>query len=184
MYVYALYCCFPFTPRFKKQVKGMGFANEEPLRQLSLDLEKSYANTFTYGMVSLAHQELSYPKLNTWDDVYRVAFRMGTCFLMMIWLSWDCTFTSQDPGVSLFQRPIISLYAACGGFIMLVWFWGINIVMWETAKIDYVSLMGFRAENTYSATEIFSEVSLASTVFMINLLLYYKMLLREAGKYQ
>jgi len=158
----------------------MEFANEEPLRQLSLDLERSYASAFTYGFLGLAHKELSPPELNIYDYI-SMAFRLGMCFLMLVWLIWDYTF-SPPLGVNLFERPIISLYGACGGIILMLWFWGLNLVVWERAKIDYISLLDFDPMKTYSAIDIFTEVSVASTVLMINLLLYYKMLRGEGGK--
>jgi len=159
----------------------MEFANEEPLQQLLVDLEKSYANSFTYGFKGLAHLELSPPEVNIWDYC-RTTFHVGMCFPLLLWLIWDCMF-SPSAGINIFGHPIVSLYIACGGFILMIWFWGLNLVVWGQAKIDYISLLGFDVAITYTPTEVFTEVSVASIFYLVNMLIYYKMLRDPGGEY-
>lgn len=162
------------------QLKIVEFANEDSLLELSLDLEKSYANAFTYGFLGLAHKEL-YPYDDDKWEMFKIGIRIGMCVILATWFCWNCIFDPSD-GIDLFRRPIINLYMSCAGFLLLIWFWGLNLVVWQRLNVDYASMLGFRLERMGSPKEVFAEISTVSIIYLSNLLLYYKLLRGVAGK--
>lgn len=75
------------------------------------------------------------------------------------------------------------MYAAVGGVLLLAWTWALNLAVWERAGVDYQSILRFKTPMT-SVEAVFAEVSTASTVYLANLLLYYKQLRGVAGPFQ
>ena len=179
--------CIPITTDFHAlrlylclQLKIVEFANEDSLLELSLDLEKSYANAFTYGFLGLAHKEL-YPSEDDKWELFKMGLRFGMCLILLVWFCWNCIFDPSE-GINLFNRPIINLYLSWAGFLLLIWFWGVNLVVWQRINVDYAAILGFRKEKMYSPKEIFSDISTVTICYLGNILLYYKMLRGVAGK--
>jgi hypothetical protein len=77
----------------------------------------------------------------------------------------------SSEGVNLFRHPIINVYAAMGGVLLLAWTWALNLAVWERAGVDYRHILKFRTPMS-SVEYVFAEVSTASTVYLANLLLY------------
>lgn len=133
------------------------------------------------SMLGLARKELSQSELNTWDYV-KMGIHIGMVVILVVWLCWDAM-DNPSHGVNFFARPVISIYSACAGLLLLIWFWGLNLVVWQRTNIDYASMFGFGIENMASPMAIFTEVSMCTIIFLINIILYYKILLDMAGKY-
>jgi len=168
------------TYRLWQSLKIVEFANENALLELSLDLEKSYANAFTYGFLGLAHKEL-YPVEGDGWQLFKLGLRFGMCLILLTWFCWNCIFDPSG-GIDLFNRPIINLYLSFAGFLLLFWCWGLNLVVWKRINVDYPDILGFNAHAMYTTEEIFADISTVTILYLSNILLYYKLLRGVAGE--
>lgn len=133
------------------------------------------------GFVPFAHKELYTPLKGEWK-VFRVGMRFGTCLLLLIWLLWDSFFDATG-GVDLFKHPVVHIYAAIGGGLLLLWTWALNLCVWERAGVDFAAIFGFTSALS-TVEEVFSTASLATTLYLFNLLMYYKLLRGVGGPLQ
>lgn len=164
-----------------RHLRKREFADDARLLALTQELERQYADAFCFGFIPFAHKELYVTVKGEWH-VFHVGLRFGACVVLLIWLLWDSLFDNSQ-GVDLFQHPIVHVYAAVGGGLMLLWTWALNLIVWERAGIDHTAIFAFVSPLT-SVQNVFSSVSLATTLYLCNLLLYYKLLLGVAGPLQ
>jgi hypothetical protein len=111
-----------------------------------------------------------------------VGLRFGGAVVLLAWVLWNALWDSSE-GVNLFRHPIINVYAAVGGILLLAWTWALNLAVWERAGVDYRAILNFKTPVT-SIESVFAEVSTASTVYLASLLLYYKQIRGVAGPFQ
>lgn len=168
-------------PFFSTQLRKLEFTDDRRLYSVSQELEQQYADAFSFGFVGLAHKEL-YATNGSDFHVFRVGLRFGAALVLLSWVVWNSLVDSSQ-GVNLFKHPIVNVYAACGGMLLLAWTWALNLVVWDRAGVDYKAILGFQTPVT-SVEEVFSEVSNASLLLLANLLLYYKLLRGVAGPFQ
>lgn len=157
------------------------FADDARLLALTQELERQYADAFCFGFIPFAHKELYAAAKGEWH-VFRVGLRFGACVVLLIWLLWDSLFDDSQ-GIDLFQHPIVHVYAAIGGGLLLLWTWALNLLVWERAGVDHAAIFAFASPLT-SVQDVFSATSLATTLYLCNLLLYYKLLRGVAGPLQ
>lgn len=163
------------------QLRALELTDDRRLYALTQALEQQYAEAFSFGFVGLAHKEL-YAQTGSDFHVFRVGLRFGGAVVLLAWVLWNALADSSE-GVNLFRHPIINVYAAVGGVLLLGWTWALNLAVWERAGVDYRSILHFKTPMT-SVEAVFAEVSTASTVYLANLLLYYKLLRGVAGPFQ
>jgi hypothetical protein len=157
------------------------FADDARLLALTQELERQYADALCFGFIPFAHKELYAPVKGEWH-MFRVGLHFGACVVLLIWLLWDSLFGNSQ-GTNLFQHPIVHVYAAIGRGLMLLWTWALNLIIWERAGVDHAAILAFISPLT-SVQDVFSSISLATTLYLCNLLLYYKLLRGVAGPLQ
>lgn len=165
----------------QSQLRALEFTDDSRLYALTQALEQQYAEAFCFGYVGLAHKEL-YAQTGNDFHVFRVGLRFGGAVVLLAWVLWN-SLADDSNDVNLFRHPIINVYAAVGGVLLLAWTWALNLAVWERAGVDYQSILRFKTP-MISVEAVFAEVSTASTVYLANLLLYYKQLRGVAGPFQ
>jgi hypothetical protein len=69
---------------------------------------------------------------------HRLGYRMGMCAVLALWVCWDCVWGLIRSGHSTIGgRTAFPVFRACGGLLLLQWFWGCSVFMWT--RFRYVS---------------------------------------------
>jgi hypothetical protein len=96
-------------------------------------------------------------------------------FFSQLWVCWDCVWGMVSNGTSTIGgRTAFPVFRACGGLLILQWFWGCNVWIWTRYRINYIFLFDFNPNFVASPIVIFNEAVDHSLVFLIVMLLYYK----------
>jgi len=118
---------------------------------------------------------------NTWDDI-KMGYRLGFCVVLLIWLCWE-VITSPNMGGHIFEAPVHHIYDGIAGILLCIWFWGINLLVWQRFNIEYPAILGLEMDHMRrTPTEIITEVAMTTSVYLANLLIYYKIIRGAAGE--
>eukprot|EP00546_Thalassionema_frauenfeldii_P015736 CAMPEP_0178913190 /NCGR_PEP_ID=MMETSP0786-20121207/10702_1 /TAXON_ID=186022 /ORGANISM="Thalassionema frauenfeldii, Strain CCMP 1798" /LENGTH=815 /DNA_ID=CAMNT_0020585899 /DNA_START=80 /DNA_END=2527 /DNA_ORIENTATION=+ len=140
--------------------------------------EKIYANWFCDGNILLARAQLL-PKRNDglqmdWSQL-RLGYRLGMCTILTLWVCWDCIWgLVRDHNSTIAGRDAFPVFRACGGLLLLHWFWGISVYVWTRYRINYIFLFDLNPRTVSSPVSIFNQAVDQTLVFLVIMLLYYK----------
>lgn len=123
------------------------------------------------------------------------------CAVLTIWVCWDCiwgkccneSFVKPRGTVCYLDaqlflsigfvahnnstiggRTAFPVFRACGGLVLLHWFWGISTFVWTRFRINYIYLFDFNPNIVDSPLVIFNDAVDETLVFLVCMLLYYK----------
>lgn len=71
------------------------------------------------------------------------------------------------------QSYIINIYAASGGLILFGWLWGVNLIVWQSAGLDYVSILGYKTP-LMNIRQVYQDVCFATIIYLGNIIVFYK----------
>ena len=165
--------------RFKQLIRPENICNEgKEVENFANHIEQLYANWFCDRNVSDAKVQLL-PKRGDglemdWSQL-RLGYRMGMCSILGLWVCWDCIWGMLTSGQSTIGgRTAFPVFRACGGLLLLQWFWGCSVWTWTRYRVNYIYLFDFNPNIVASPLAIFNEAVDNSLVFLTNMLLYYK----------
>lgn len=148
-------------------------------QQLALQIEQLFADWFCDHDVTEARSKLLLPKkgdgLETDWSQLRLGYRLGMCFILALWILWDCTW-----GVLVDGQPSIGaqigfpVFRACGGILLVHWFWGISIYVFNRFRINYIYLFDFDPKTVNFPLDIFNDCVDETLVYLVIMLIYYK----------
>lgn len=160
---------------FLKGTEGIeGVASE----RLAHRMEKIFADWFCDGDMREARAKML-PKRGDglqmdWSQL-RLGYRLGMCSILTLWVCWDCIWGLVSEGQSsIGGRTAFPVFRACGGLLLVHWFWGVSVYIWSRYRINYIFLFDFNPRIVDSPLSIFDDVVDESLVFLILMLLYYK----------
>ena len=100
---------------------------------------------------------------------------MGMCAVLALWVCWDSIWGLVSDGNSTIGgRSAFPVFRACGGLMLLQWFWGCSVFIWTRYRINYIYLFDFNPRIVATPLGIFEEAVDNTLVFMVLMLLYYK----------
>ncbi len=150
----------------------------EDVEKLAKRFESYYANWFCEGdireakvqMLSKQGDELEMD----WSQL-RLGYRMGICAVLAIWVCWDCIWGLIKNGDSTIgERSAFPIFRACGGLLLLQWYWGCSVFIWTRYRINYIFLFDFIPKTISTSFDIFCAAVDNTLIFMLLTLLYYK----------
>ena len=121
--------------KFKELIKVSNICNEGiDVEKFAERVELRYANWFCDGNHREAIAQLL-PKrgdgLETDWSQLRLGYRMGMCAVLGLWVCWDCVWGFVSSGHSTIGgRTAFPVFRACGGLLILQWFWGCSVFIW------------------------------------------------------
>ena len=67
-------------------------------------------------------------------------------FLLGCWVIWDCVVDSQlrpttasgDSSKNFWLDRAIPVHRCCGVFLLLMWSWGLSLLVWSRARVNYM----------------------------------------------
>ena len=146
--------------------------------QLANRMEKLFADWFCDGNIREARAKML-PKRGDglqmdWSQL-RLGYRLGMCAILTLWVCWDCIWGSyHDQNISIGGRTAFPVFRACGGLLLVHWFWGFSVFVWQRYRINYIYLFDFNPRIVDTPMLIFNDVVDETLVFLILMLLYYK----------
>ena len=95
----------------------------------------------------------------------------------MVWVCWDCIwgFVAHDK-TTIGGRAAFPVFRACGGLVLLHWFWGISTYVWTRFRVNYIFLFDFNPNIVDSPLAIFNDAVDETLFFLVCMLLYYKVM--------
>jgi hypothetical protein len=109
-----------------------------------------------------------------------LGYRLGMCSILVCWVTWDCIWGYVKDGHSTIGgRTAFPVFRACGGLLLVHWFWGFSVYVWNRYRINYIFLFDFDPRIVDTPISIFEDATDETLVFLILMLLYYKVSLSE-----
>jgi hypothetical protein len=105
----------------------------------------------------------------------RLGYRMGMCAVLALWVCWDCVWGLVSNGNSTIGgRAAFPVFRACGGILLLQWFWAVSVFIWNRYRVNYIYLFDFNPRIIATPLGLIENAVDNSLVFLILMLLYYK----------
>ena len=104
-------------------------------------------------------------------------------FLLGCWVIWDCVVDSQlrpttasgDSSKNFWLDRAIPVYRCCGVFLLLMWSWGLSLLVWSRARVNYMFMFELQDGTWLSSyKETFLDAANLTLFYLVNLLVFYK----------
>ena len=150
----------------------------EDVEILAKRYESYYANWFCEGDIRAAKVQMLSKQGDglemDWSQL-RLGYRMGICAVLAVWVCWDCIWGLVKNGDSTIgERSAFPVFRACGGLLLLQWYWGCSVFVWTRYRINYIFLFDFMPTTISTSFDIFCAAVDNTLIFMVLMLLYYK----------
>ena len=165
--------------RFKEDIQPKNLCQEgKEVEALAAKHEKYFASWFCDGDVRAAHAQMFSKRGDglemDWSQL-RLGYRMGMCAVLSLWVCWDSIWGFVAHGdATIGGRTAFPVFRACGGILLLQWFWGCSVFIWTRYRVNYIYLFDFNPRIVATPLVIFEDAVDNTLVFMITMLLYYK----------
>jgi hypothetical protein len=164
---------------YKKALEASNMMNDaRDVEELLQQYETYYANWFCEGDIRAAKIHMLSKRADglemDWSQL-QFGYRMGMCAVLAIWVCWDCIWGLVDNGDSTIgARTAFPIFRACGGFLLLQWFWGCSVFVWTRYRVNYIYLFDMVPSTVSTPFGIFSQAVNNTLIFLVLMLLYYK----------
>ena len=148
--------------RFKKALENQCMLNDARANEvLSNKFEKFYANWFCNGDTREAKAQMLVKRGDGLDmdwSQLQLGYRMGMCAILAVWVCWDMVWGMIKNGeTTIGARYAFPVFRACGGLLLLQWFWGCSVFMWTRYRVNYTFLFDFDPRIVRTPMEIFKD---------------------------
>jgi hypothetical protein len=166
--------------KYKQAIRPENICNEggKSVERFSSNVERLYANWFCDRNVNEAQAQLL-PKKGDglqmdWSQL-RLGYRMGMCSILGLWVCWDCIWGLVSHGqTTIGSRAAFPVFRACGGLLILQWFWGCSVWVWTRYRVNYIYIMDLDPSIVASPLALFNDSVDDTLIFLLGMLLYYK----------
>lgn len=176
---------FPSQPQLSRQQRArldvFAFATPSQCRALLAEVEEVFADAFCDGDRAVAVASLMTRRDETidWAPVY-IGIKIGACLILLVWVVWDSlvvpTFKSERERhlIDLALTRAYPVYRGVGCYLLLHWLVGVSMYVWHHARVNYRYILELSPRTTPHYTELFSDATNMTIVYLVNVLLYYK----------
>ena len=166
--------------RFKRELDSKHLLNDaKAVETLSVEYEKFYANWFCGGDVREAKAQMLVKRGDSLDmdwSQLQLGYRMGMCVILALWVFWDMVWGLVVKGrTTIGGRHAFPVFRACGGLLLLQWFWGCSVFMWTRFRVNYIFLFDFNPRVVRTPLEIITDA-------VDNTLMYFCLMLVSPSK--
>jgi len=165
--------------RFKKALDNQCMLNDaKAVDILSGKYEKYYSEWFCNGDTREAKAQMLAKRGDGLDmdwSQLQLGYRMGMCAILAVWVCWDMIWGMIKNGeTTIGARYAFPVFRACGGLLLLQWFWGCSVFMWTRYRVNYIYLFDFNPRIVRTGMEIIADAVDNTLTYLILMLLYYK----------
>jgi hypothetical protein len=148
--------------RFKRALESQHMLNDaKAVETLSNKYEKYYANWFCNGDMREAKAQMLVKRGDGLDmdwSQLQLGYRMGMCAILALWVCWDMVWGMFEHGkTTIGARHAFPVFRACGGLLLLQWFWGCSVFMWTRYRVNYIFLFDFNPRVVRTPLEIITD---------------------------
>ena len=148
--------------RYKKSLQRQHMLNDaKAVETLSNKYEKYYANWFCNGDTREAKAQMLVKRGDGLDmdwSQLQLGYRMGMCAILAVWVCWDMVWGMIKNGeTTIGARYAFPVFRACGGLLLLQWFWGCSVFMWTRYRVNYIFLFDFNPRLVRTPLEIITD---------------------------
>ena len=165
--------------QYQQAIRSKNICDEaKSVETMANYVERLYANWFCDRNMNEARAQLL-PKRGDglqmdWSQL-RLGYRLGMCSILVVWVCWDCIWGLIGHGnTTIGARNAFPVFRACGGLLLLEWFWGCSVFVWTRYRVNYIFIMDLDPSIVESPLAIFNEAVDDTLIFLLGMLLYYK----------
>ncbi|KAL3911586.1 MAG: hypothetical protein SGILL_007223, partial [Bacillariaceae sp.] len=165
--------------RFSDALESRNMLNDgKAVDDLAGKYEEQYANWFCDGDIRAAKAQMLTKRGDglemDWSQL-QLGYRMGMCAILALWVCWDCVWGLVAEGnTTIGARAAFPVFRACGGLLLLQWFWGCSVFVWTRYRVNYIFLFDLDPRNVSTPIDIFAQAVDNTLLFLVLMLLYYK----------
>lgn len=164
--------------KFKEAFEEVVCCEGQEAEALGDRMEMLFAKWFTGGNVLDARVQILPKKGDTlemdWTQ-FKLGFHLGLCAVLALWICWDCIWgLVRDGKTTIGARTAFPVFRACGGLLLIHWFWGFSVFMWSRYRVNYIFLFDFDPRHVRTPIMIFDDAVTETLVYLVLMLLYYK----------
>jgi hypothetical protein len=165
--------------RYNSALESRNMLNDgKAVDALATKYEQLYANWFCDGDLRAGKAQMLTKQGDglemDWSQL-QLGYRMGMCAVLALWVCWDCVWGLVADGTSTIgARAAFPVFRACGGLLLLQWFWGCSVFVWSRYRVNYIYLFDLDPRNISTPLGIFAQAVDNTLIFMLLMLLYYK----------
>lgn len=178
----------PLLKAHDARLHAFSFAKAQRCRELLAEVETLFADRFCDGnrAVALATLLTKREIIVNWAHIY-LGMKVGACLLLLVWVGWDSlivpTFRSERERhvIDLVLTRAYPVYRGIGGLLLLHWLLGVSLYVWRSARINYRYIFELDPRRhrdssllTMSYPDVLGDATNMTIVFLVNVLLYYK----------
>lgn len=162
-------------------VMSHAFFTEVPTEGDADGVTQLYAALFCHGDTQVANMSLAFLSGEQHGARTGASFdlglRLGAAATLLAWVLWDCL-VDDDMGKDVWHDPAFKVYRGLGNLVLLVWCWGINVMVWRSVGIDYERFLKLAPTPTGvdPCGAIWSEGCDLSIAFLLSLICFWKAL--------
>ena len=161
--------------RFKTALDTCNMLNDaKAVETLSTKYETYYANWFCHGDKREAKAQMLTKRGDGLDmdwSQLQLGYRMGMCAILALWVCWDMVWGMiQDGKTTIGARHAFPVFRACGGLLLLQWFWGCSVFMWTRYRVNYIYLFDFNPRIVSTPIGIISDAVDNTLIYLILML--------------
>jgi len=100
--------------------------------------------------------------------------------VLLLWALSEC-FNNETRGRHIWNDPTFSIFMCIGDIVLMVWMWGLSIVQWDKAGVDYVALLqmedsGLGSRTTTPAAPVLNVAANMTLVYLAAFIAFNKAL--------
>ena len=142
--------CPPISPKILQSLESKPFQSTTLLEELKEQLEAFFAREFCGSNRAIARPQLLLKKnVATYWQLFQLGVRTGIAVVLLLWCVWD-TVVDNSRRHNLWNDPVMSVYKFCGSMLLLLWCWGINVYVFNRARINYLYMFEFKPSDCLS----------------------------------
>ncbi|ETV80989.1 hypothetical protein H257_06424 [Aphanomyces astaci] len=107
-----------------------------------------------------------------------IGMKFGMLLMLGLWVLWDVgiipSIQRDENHLRLLLTKGFPVYRGLGCVIFFNWLMGISMYVWRSARINYMYIMDLEPRNTKDYDQVFHDAGHISIVYLINMLVYYK----------
>ncbi len=139
-------------------------------------LERLFADTFCSRNLTVARSELLMKHTPENDyGMLQLGLRLGVTFILFLWVLWVGVIDAYtEPSQRQLGPALVKVYRGMGCLVLGFWLWGVTVYMWSQARVNYIYLFELNPKRQLHWMDIILSACGITTIYLINILVYFK----------